>query len=484
MRHYLTRIHINDLWRDFRADRRGAVAAFVAGGIIALVGVVGLATDAARGYMVKARLGQALDAAALAGGRDIFSPTRDADIQMFFDANFPPGFMGAAITGPAIQVSANSEKLTLTASARIDTTFMRVLGINDLKVSSATEVTRETTYLDVVLAIDMSGSMTSWSGGQTRIQAARAAAKDLVNILFGTEETKELLKIGVVPWNAKVNVMRNGVSYDPSGNTSTPVVSFTNPLTGSVQSQVYFANNSPVPLLSAPPANWKGCVYSRYIHNAVANDDADIVFGALSSATGDWNAWEPVGPEGEPVSGGVCVSSTNGSECTPCLRHGITPLQNTKSGAIAAINELTSPDGNTNIPQGLGWAWRVVKPEAPFTEADPNPDGPRQQAIVLLTDGENYAGNGDGYKAAFGYGSGARDEMNDRLRLLAANIKASGVKIYAIQFANSGGPLQSLMKEVASGPEAPYYHYAPDSATLQTVFKEVANHLSELRLSK
>ena len=74
--------------------------------------------------------------------------------------------------------------------------------------------------------------------------------------------------------------------------------------------------------------------------------------------------------------------------------------------------------------------------------------------------------------------------MNDRLRLLAANIKASGVKIYTIQFANSGGPLQALMKEIASGPDAPYYHYAPDGSTLQTVFQEVANHLSELRLSK
>ncbi|MGB0630109.1 MAG: VWA domain-containing protein [Alphaproteobacteria bacterium] len=126
----------------------------------------------------------------------------------------------------------------------------------------------------------------------------------------------------------------------------------------------------------------------------------------------------------------------------------------------------------------------MVKPEAPFTEADPDPDGPRQQAIVLLTDGENFGGNGDGYKTVFGYGSSGRNDMNDRLRLLAANIKASGVKIYTIQFANSGGPLQSLMKEIASGPDAPYYHYAPDGSTLQTVFQEVANHLSELRLSK
>ncbi len=484
MREYFEPRSVRRLLGEIRRDAGGAVTTFVAGGMIAMVGVVGLATDAARGYMVKARLGQALDAAALAGGRDIFSPTRDADIQMFFNANFPPGFMGATVAGPTITVTENSQKLTLAASASIDTTFMRVLGIDDMKVSSSTEVTRETTYLDVVLAIDMSGSMTSWSAGQTRISAARNAAKSLVGILFVGQETKELLKIGVVPWNGKVNVMRNGVPFNPSGTVSSPLPAFTNPLTGSVQSQVFFANNSPVPMLSAPPADWKGCVFSRYVANAANDDDADVAFGALSSATGDWNAWEPVGADAEPVSPGVCPMSTNGSECTPCLSHGITPLQNSRSAAVAAIDELTSPEGTTNITQGLSWAWRVVKPEAPFTEADPNPDGPRQQAIVLLTDGENFAGVGDGYKTVFGYGSTARDDMNGRLRALAANIKASGVKIYTIQFANSGGPLQSLMKEIASGPDAPYYHYAPDSTTLQTVFQEVANHLSELRLSK
>jgi hypothetical protein len=103
---------------------------------------------------------------------------------------------------------------------------------------------------------------------------------------------------------------------------------------------------------------------------------------------------------------------------------------------------------------------------------------------VLLTDGENLAGNGDGYKTVFGYGSAGRSDMYDRLRALATNVKASGVKVYTIQFANSGGPLQALMKEIASGPDAPYYHYAPDASMLQTVFQEVANHLSELRLSK
>ena len=81
-------------------------------------------------------------------------------------------------------------------------------------------------------------------------------------------------------------------------------------------------------------------------------------------------------------------------------------------------------------------------------------------------------------------GGGAYDEMNERLTDLAANVKASGVIVYVIQFANDDEDLKNLLKQVASGPDAPFYHLAPDAAELQNVFREVANHLTELRLSK
>lgn len=473
------------LLRRLRRDRRGSIGVFIAAGIVAFTGAVGLATDTARGYLVKARLSQALDAAALAGGRAMFSASRDADIQMYFNANFPPGFMGATISGPTIQVDAAGEILNLAASATIPTTFMKVLGFDSLKVSSATEVTRQTQLLDLVLSIDMSGSMSSSAGSQTRIAAARSAATELVNILFGQDSIKNMLKIGLVPWNSKVNAMLRGAAYDPALTVSQAVPAFTNPITGAVQTTLWYANNSPVPLLNAPDADWKGCVYARYIDNAATDDDADVLEGDHSSPVGDWRGWEPIGPEGEPVPGwGRCASAIGSSECTPCLSHGITPLQSTKQGILDAINELVSPTGNTDVPQGMAWAWRVLTPPKPFDEADPNPPGRRQQAIVLLTDGENVGGSGDAYKGVFGVGSAARAALDNRLRVLAANIKAQGVKIYTIQFANSGTTMQQLLKEVASGTEAPYYNYAPDAATLQQIFREVANHLSELRLSK
>jgi hypothetical protein len=174
--------------------------------------------------------------------------------------------------------------------------------------------------------------------------------------------------------------MLRGTTYDPAQTTFQTVPQFKNPLTGALQSTVWFANNSPVPLLSAPPSTWAGCVYARYIDGAPASSQADVVDGTVSSPTGDWAAWQPIGPEGEPVSGFArCSSAVDHSECTPCLAHGILALQSDKQTVLDAINELQSPTGNTDLPQGLVWAWHVLSSASPFVEAASDLPGHKQR---------------------------------------------------------------------------------------------------------
>jgi len=471
--------------RSLARDTRGASAVFVAAAIIPLIGFVGLGTDAARGYLVKARLSQALDAAGLAGAQNAHDPTMlNQDIQMFFNSNYPPGFLGSTITGPTYTYDDVNDKLTVTASANVPTTFMRVLGFQNVTVSASTEVTRKTQYLDVILAMDVSGSM-GWSagGGLTRLQATKQSANALVGILYGTAESKPLLKIGLVPWNSKVNVWTQGTTFSSVLTTTQAVTTFKNPVTGINQSTLYFANNSPVPLLTWPTTQWQGCVYARFLNDGITTNDADIIEGTLATPQGDWIAWEPILGEGEPQPGSIsCSSAPSGWECTACPSVGITPLNQSKTAITNAINGLAA-GGSTNIPQGLAWAWRVLTPATPYDQAELNPDGERVQAIVLLTDGENNGYYGDAYKGIWGAGN-PQPNMDARLLALAANVKAEGVIIYVIQFANGGGALQALLKQVATETGSPYYHYAPDPASLNAVFTEIANHLSELRLSK
>lgn len=476
---------------DLLRDRRGGIILFFAIAAVPLIAAVGIATDTARMFFVKSRLTSAVDAASLAGGK-VFAPERDADVRMYFDTNFPPGFMGSTLTSFDIDANNDDETLTVAATVSIPTTFVRMFGYGDVPVSASAEVVRKQTALDVVMAIDISGSM-GWSapGGGSRIDAAKQAAEDLVDILFGDDATKPFLNIGLVPWNAKVNVMTDGDPYNPGSTTTESVAAFINPETGASQNELYYANNSHVPLLSFPPPNWRGCVFSRYLSGLPADGQADIEKEPYSGGGVDWMGWQPIFPGehtqwgGEPKWGGVCELSVGGEECADCSSSRILPLTNVKSEVLDAIDGLGS-SGNTNIPAGLGWAWRVLTPEPPFTQAVLNPDYNREQAIVLLTDGENCAASGDGYRAVFGLcgWSGSRDAMDERLRLLSANVKADGVRVYVIQFANEGSELQTLLKEVASGPDTPYYYYAPSRDSLLLAFHEIANHLSQLRLTK
>jgi hypothetical protein len=70
-----------------------------------------------------------------------------------------------------------------------------------------------------------------------------------------------------------------------------------------------------------------------------------------------------------------------------------------------------------------------------------------------MTDGENCAAYGDAYKSVFGLcsSSSARDKMNARAEKLAANIKATGVVIYVVQFVEDSSTLKAFLKKVASG---------------------------------
>ena len=85
--------------RRLLLEQRGGVAAIIGLAIIPLFAVIGLAIDTGRGYMLKSKLSYAIDAAGLAGGRAFDTDLREEDIAMFFEANFPTGYMGGAPPG-------------------------------------------------------------------------------------------------------------------------------------------------------------------------------------------------------------------------------------------------------------------------------------------------------------------------------------------------------------------------------------------------
>lgn len=98
-----------------------------------------------------------------------------------------------------------------------------------------------------------------------------------------------------------------------------------------------------------------------------------------------------------------------------CTTNAITALHDVttaegKKVILDAIDAM-SPTGNTNVPEGTAWGWRVVSHKAPFTEGRPDIEKGNDKVIIVLTDGANTYGDLDEWDdaknrssyAAYGY---------------------------------------------------------------------------------
>lgn len=141
--------------RMIRNDR-GAVLALVAVSMVVLLGIGGLALDSARGYLTKARLARAVDAAVLAGARSLrlgedVARQRALDIAVLNGAN---GDDLDVIFG----VNAKGEQtVRVDAHLVMPTRLMRVLGVETMDVNSA--AVAAVPPVDLVLVLDQSGSL-------------------------------------------------------------------------------------------------------------------------------------------------------------------------------------------------------------------------------------------------------------------------------------------------------------------------------------
>ncbi|HEX5079217.1 MAG TPA: pilus assembly protein TadG-related protein [Geminicoccaceae bacterium] len=426
------------------------LAAIVGLAIIPLFAAIGLAVDTARGYMLKSKLSYAIDAAGLAGGRAFETDQREADIMMFFEANFPPGYMSSTLApgDPDIVFDDENNTITITASATIPTRFMSVAGVKEMTVSARTVIKRELRGMELVLVMDNTGSMRS-NGGMT---AMKPAATDLVNILFGDRETVPNFWVGVVPYAANVNIgpqhedwlVSQAFDEDAAWQNADP------------DSDIQFGYHPDHYL----PTTWKGCVEAReyprdsnddppgveawypylwrttlrrFENSAWPYDDDDYVivvhdntkpytnqsnviyqqggpsgtptviqYDATVPATwGRWlngdNDWDPDGAESAlKLDNEVYQNEGTGPNlgCGPA----ITPLVSSKSTVQAAIDEMAPwHRGGTMANLGLAWGWRVLSPRWRGLWDGDDPDElpldyaqpNMEKVVILLTDGNN-----------------------------------------------------------------------------------------------
>jgi Flp pilus assembly protein TadG len=178
----------------FAKNEEGFTLFYVAIFLTCLCIFVGLAVDTGRAYVVQAQLSKAVDGAALGAARALNSGTPRNEAGTIYRANFPNGWFGTtSSTDPSDTTffqmntipSSGVNVVTVTASAVVPTTFMRLANFNDLTVRATGEATRR--MVDLSLVIDTSGSL-GW-----KWPYVQAAAQEFVNSFSASSDRLSLI---------------------------------------------------------------------------------------------------------------------------------------------------------------------------------------------------------------------------------------------------------------------------------------------------
>lgn len=504
--------------RRFSGSRAGNVAMMFGLAAIPFFAAGGLAVDYGRALQAKSKLSNALDATALAiGGQlNLTDAQIQAAAQAFFNANYP----SSEIAQPgALQISSSNTTVTIHVDAIVPTVMMNVVGIDYVPVHAEVEVMREMKGLEVALVLDTTGSMAD-SG---KIQALKQAGHDLMDILCGSSCSTKL-KVGVVPFAAAVRLdptaAVNGGWIDTTGTARDAKAHFS----------TRFAYQIYAPLTGSPNTSyqmtrkWTGCVEARTnkkTGSGITPYDYEVTDTAPTAGTPD-SRWVPFFAPDEP-NGSNAGSGWNNSYVNDiststnwqtrlkysakyanvnnvnvedqCGMQPILDLTSTKATVLATIDAL-SPSGNTHVPIGLGWGWRLLSPTAPYTQGVAYSDTQTNKAVILMTDGANtiptssslagsdYTAYGYLYESRLGSTNAttAVNNMNTQLATLCTNVKATGIRVYTILLMENDTTIYNLLRSCATNTSM--FFDTPSASQLQAVFRAIGADLSNLRISK
>lgn len=498
------------------ADRQGNFAIYAAIVSVPLLAAAGIGFDYTNATRVRSELQQAADAAALVAAREttMTAAQRKALARKFFDSNSD----GYTLKSFVVTITSEGAKIDLTA--RIKTNLMGVVGQPYMDVGITTTAASKTSTLEIVFALDVSGSMLAgMSSGKTRIQELKDATTKLVDQLVA--KTDYAVKVGYVPFTMNVNL---GVK------NAALVRDTTNPLFGT--------------------SAWKGCVFERAAPNHVKDNPG-----------GKWYAyvWPPMPDSvggsdwGDNPSNGTNTGYQSADEAAQaatdpkvlvtgpnynCTRNEVQPLTTDLAAVKAGINNLQAV-GNmgTLIAPAVTWGMRLLSPAAPFTEGEPY-SGTVKKVLFVVTDGDQvteaeFSGDGvfnestnsttpwtfdpskfglsgavinNGYgpmdnlspygfirdSRPFGGTAADWDEHMDQLVALsdeACNEVKAGtggrdIVIYTMGVSNATAPGSRAYTALHNCASAAKNHfYVDDSASMDAAFAEILDRLSNLRLT-
>ncbi len=402
--------------KRIKDDTCGAITVLSLFLFLAMLLVSGIAIDVVRAEHARVKLQGTLDRAILAAAdKDNLLNPKDVVMDYFAKAGLSAYMTRDMITydddesftdvlmanGTTVRVRdityRNVEAATM---AVVPTMFLNRVGIDSLPALAGSRAVEGITPIEIVLVLDVSGSMVSSNvtlngTTQTRLQALKTSAINFVNTIYANPQNANRIAISIVPyaWN-----YHRGVAAGAYGR-----------VTGTADTGcLMFDDDSDYQTEVIDPA----ALHERAVHadsftgngNTLPNRSSPVApsYAISGSASSNNYLWD-------------CQKATIGTTTTGQL---FTPYTNNVVKLKAAINALTG-GGSTSIDIGMKWGTHLIDPSyrsvnVAMVGAGHTPEdfagipydygrGGTKKYIVLMSDGDNkpnYAVNPD-YRAGF-----------------------------------------------------------------------------------
>lgn len=541
------------LLRRFAGDARGNVAVVATLAALPLMVGAGLAVDYARVARSHSTLQVAVDAAALAvassdkanmmGLTAAQKTARKKEIETMARTFVASNYSDEG-SDTVVDVTVTDTIVSVEGTKAFPTTLMSLVGYKTVDIDARAEVNLQggiAENIEIVLVMDTTGSMDS----NNKLRDAKQAAKDLISTVLGDANSDAKVKFALVPFSGSVNVGADKLNsgwIDTTGKASVSKVNFTDATYHNMKgwNDMKYVN-SKGQTVALP---WNGCVEAR-LGDLALNDTAPAV------ATPNTLFTPYLAPD-EPSSGNDSfanssyISQTNeeknltGTKTDAkrqanqtkyatktftsltassgpwynCAASAIVPLTTDRAAIEAGIDDMEAR-GNTVLPEGMMWGWRVLSPNMPFPEGASYTDKKWRKVVVFMTDGQNdvSAGtntlNGSLY-TAYGYvtapsaknrfgttsSGSATAALDTKLKTVCTNLKANAesredpknraktipsIEVYTIAF-QAPTAAKALLKSCATSEG--YYIDAASGTELKDAFKAIGARLKTMYLSK
>jgi len=521
-------------FRRFLSARDGNFAMLFALVLPMLLGAVGMAVDFASMSRAHSKLQNALDSAVLAASRiNDKAVSREDVFQEYLAANlFGEPSIRNVIAKIEIDTGLNYISTVGTASADIDLNLAFLYG-NAKKVSAKSSAYESRDNLEVVLALDNTGSM-----GEARMKELRKAATSLVDILSTVHspdsEPKRVVRAALVPFVTSVNVKGDGFKdtwidghWDTKTSKYRPHVA---PYHGANFEKVSGKFVNHFELYQALGVTWKGCVEARSAPYNLSDEAPDpLVPGTMfvpyfapdnpgknATSPNSGTAWnnsylnDSFGSSDAAKlrnsarysgvsSSNKTINENSGSRTTGpnyACPTPVMPLTSDFGKLKTEIAKMIHWEGSgTNVSEGLAWSYRVLSPGEPYTEGAPFRSENTSKFVVVFTDGENtvFGASSQSYNTS-DYGSysfldGKRigNTTNRNTALTQVNtwtldactsLKNQDVEVFTVLLGADTQANRTLYTKCATTAE--HYYATSDVSQLDVVFRKIAARIAKL----